>query len=149
MSLWKWLGLQGHEADEPDDGLDEIERALAGMDVQHARYVACFAYILTRAARADHEVTDAEMAEMQRLVAERGGIRPDEFLEEVDREVLRLGIAASRAGWIQSTYITPDTERWPPRPTRRSSARSRAMRRRPRGSTGSRCPSSSAASSTS
>jgi uncharacterized tellurite resistance protein B-like protein len=78
MSLWKWLGLKGHEADEPDDGLQEIEKALAGMDPEHARYIACFAYILTRAARADHEVTDAEMAEMQRLVAERGGISPDE-----------------------------------------------------------------------
>jgi uncharacterized tellurite resistance protein B-like protein len=78
MSLWRWLGVGDHEADEPDDGLEEVERALAGMDVRHARYVACFAYILTRAARADHEVTDGEMAEMQRLVAERGGILPDE-----------------------------------------------------------------------
>jgi peptidyl-dipeptidase A len=32
------------------------------------------------------------------------------FLAEVDRELLRLGVAANRAGWIQSTYITPDTE---------------------------------------
>jgi uncharacterized tellurite resistance protein B-like protein len=78
MSLWKWLGFKGHDADEPDDGLQEVERALEGMDVEHARYIACFAYILTRAARADHEVTDAEMAEMQRLVAERGGIGPDD-----------------------------------------------------------------------
>jgi uncharacterized tellurite resistance protein B-like protein len=78
MSLWRWLGLRGHEADEPDDGLQEVEKALEGMDVEHARYIACFAYILTRAARADHDVTDAEMAEMQRLVAERGGISPSE-----------------------------------------------------------------------
>ena len=33
------------------------------------------------------------------------------FLEEVDREILRLVNAANRAGWTQSTYITPDTER--------------------------------------
>jgi peptidyl-dipeptidase A len=33
------------------------------------------------------------------------------FLEEVNRELLRLGNAASRAGWVQATYITPDTER--------------------------------------
>jgi peptidyl-dipeptidase A len=32
------------------------------------------------------------------------------LLAEVDRELLRLGNAALRAGWIQSTYITPDTE---------------------------------------
>jgi peptidyl-dipeptidase A len=32
------------------------------------------------------------------------------FLAEVDRELLKLINAASRAGWTQSTYITPDTE---------------------------------------
>ena len=32
------------------------------------------------------------------------------FLAEVDRELLRLVNAANRAGWTQSTYITPDTE---------------------------------------
>jgi peptidyl-dipeptidase A len=32
------------------------------------------------------------------------------FLERVDRDLQRLGVAANRAGWIQSTYITPDTE---------------------------------------
>jgi peptidyl-dipeptidase A len=33
------------------------------------------------------------------------------FLEEANREALRLVNAASRAGWTQSTYITVDTER--------------------------------------
>ena len=32
------------------------------------------------------------------------------FLADVDRELLRLVNAANRAGWTQSTYITPDTE---------------------------------------
>ena len=32
------------------------------------------------------------------------------FLEEVDRELLKLINASNRAGWVQSTYITPDTE---------------------------------------
>jgi peptidyl-dipeptidase A len=35
---------------------------------------------------------------------------PRAFLAEVDRELLRLGTAANRAGWTQATYITPDTE---------------------------------------
>jgi uncharacterized tellurite resistance protein B-like protein len=78
MAFWKWLGLAGHGSDEPEDGLQEIERALERMEASHARYIACFAYILTRAARADHEISEAEMAEMQRLVTERGGITPDE-----------------------------------------------------------------------
>ncbi|HSL20608.1 MAG TPA: M2 family metallopeptidase [Vicinamibacterales bacterium] len=32
------------------------------------------------------------------------------FLDDVDRQMLRLINAASVAGWVQSTYITPDTE---------------------------------------
>ena len=32
------------------------------------------------------------------------------FLDRANRDLLRLSIAANRAGWIQSTYITPDTE---------------------------------------
>ncbi|HXW04988.1 MAG TPA: M2 family metallopeptidase [Vicinamibacterales bacterium] len=35
---------------------------------------------------------------------------PQAFLTEVNQELLDLAIAASRAGWVQSTYITPDTE---------------------------------------
>jgi peptidyl-dipeptidase A len=35
---------------------------------------------------------------------------PKVFLEHVNAEMLRLGNAASRAGWTQATYITPDTE---------------------------------------
>ena len=40
--------------------------------------------------------------------ATAAGVRA--FLEEVNRELLRLVNAANRAGWVQSTYITPDTE---------------------------------------
>src|SRR5215203_2095871 len=32
------------------------------------------------------------------------------FLADVNREMLGLANAASRASWVQSTYITPDTE---------------------------------------
>lgn len=74
MSIWKWLGLPGATDAVEDDGLAEIEKALSGMEPSRARYIACFAYILTRGARADHQVTDDEMRSMERLVSERGGI---------------------------------------------------------------------------
>src|SRR5205814_3708759 len=32
------------------------------------------------------------------------------LLDEANRDLLRLGNNANRAGWVQSTYITPDTE---------------------------------------
>jgi peptidyl-dipeptidase A len=34
----------------------------------------------------------------------------DTFLAEVNRRMLELSTAASQAGWVQATYITPDTE---------------------------------------
>jgi peptidyl-dipeptidase A len=43
----------------------------------------------------------------------RGVATADEartFLPQVNETMLRLGTASSRAGWIWSTYITPDTE---------------------------------------
>lgn len=102
MSLWKWLGLENRAGDEPDDGLQEIERALEGMDPAHARFIACFAYILTRGARADHEVTPQERDAMERLVAERAGIGAG------DAHVV-VGIAkahARRSGGTEDFIVT-------------------------------------------
>lgn len=76
MSLLRWLGLS--EADSaPVDSVAEIERTLTGMDPADARYLACFAYILHRVARADHVISDGEAALIERLVAEHGGLPPD------------------------------------------------------------------------
>ena len=73
MSILKWLGLGG--AEEPvDNQLHEIEVALEKHGPERARYLACFAYILTRAAKADHHVSDDEARLMERIVAERAGV---------------------------------------------------------------------------
>lgn len=73
MSLWQWLGLS--EAEEPAvSGVEEIERALDGMEPERARYLAHFAYILGRVARADHHVTPGESAVMERIIVERTGL---------------------------------------------------------------------------
>ena len=73
MSILKWLGLS--DAAEPaDNQLLEIERALEAQGPERARYLACFAYLLTRAAKADHHVSDDEAALMERIVAERAGV---------------------------------------------------------------------------
>lgn len=73
MSLRRWLGLS--DVDDPSiQGLDEIARALDDLEPARARYIACMAYILGRVARADHQVTAEESAEIQRLIAERTGL---------------------------------------------------------------------------
>ena len=59
----------------------------------------------------------------------------------MNRELLRLGIAASRAGWIQSTYITPDTEAMAAQANEALLAAATAVRRRRRrASTACSCP---------
>jgi uncharacterized tellurite resistance protein B-like protein len=73
MSILKWLGLG--DADEPEDNqLREIEQALEAQGPERARYLACFAYILTRAAKADHHVSEEEARLMEQIVADRAGV---------------------------------------------------------------------------
>lgn len=73
MSIRQWLGLS--DPAEPDDNqLHEIEKALEAHGPERARYLACFAYILTRAAKADHHVSDDEAALMEQIVADRAGV---------------------------------------------------------------------------
>jgi len=68
-----------HEA-----GIDETEtvrkiaRELDELEPERARYVACFAYILGRVANADLEITEEETREMEHIVAERGGLPPQQ-----------------------------------------------------------------------
>ena len=102
MSLWKWLGLEGTLAASDPDGVDRIEQALAGMDPARARYLACFAYILTRSARADHEVTDGEAREMERIIAGGGGILPEQAALVV--EIART--QAVRSGGTDDFLVT-------------------------------------------
>ena len=73
MSILKWLGLT--DTAEPDDNqLREIEQALEAQGPERARYLACFAYILTRAAKADHDVSEDEARLMEQIVADRAGV---------------------------------------------------------------------------
>jgi uncharacterized tellurite resistance protein B-like protein len=76
VSLLKWLGL-AEDGAAPVDSVAEIERTLTGMEPADARYLACFAYILHRVARADHVISGDEAALIERMVAEHGGLAPD------------------------------------------------------------------------
>ena len=73
MSILRWLGLETG-ADAAVDSVGEVEKALSGMPPAEARYLACYAYILSRVARADHDIGDAESRLIERIVADRGGL---------------------------------------------------------------------------
>ena len=74
MGLRRWLGLSEDPAEPLAGGLEQIEQALEHLEPERARFIACFAYILGRVARADHHVSAGESAEMARLVSEHTGL---------------------------------------------------------------------------
>ena len=82
MSVWKLLGFEKHkvlnEGPSPEtETVRKIVDALEGMDSQKARYVAAFAYLLSRVANADRNISQEETRAMERIVMERGGL-PEE-----------------------------------------------------------------------
>jgi len=92
MSIFSWLGVETHPQAGPSDSetLRRISRALDAMDPARARYIACFAFILSRVANADLDISEAETAEMERRVVAFGGL-PEE------QAVLTVQIAKSQS----------------------------------------------------
>ena len=84
MALRRYLAGAGVPGDSLDPGMTEqdtvtvrrIARELEALPIERARFLAAFAYILTRAAAADLEISEAESHAIERLVAEHGGL-PD------------------------------------------------------------------------
>ena len=107
MSLLKWFGLAESEDAPRVDSLVEIERVLTGLSASEARYVACFAYILHRIARADHDITEDESMLIERLVAARGGL-PAEQASVVARIARAEGL---RHGGTEDFIVTREFER--------------------------------------
>jgi uncharacterized tellurite resistance protein B-like protein len=84
MSLRRFLGGAGVPGDSVEarvDGNDtetvrRIARQLEAIPIDRARFLASFAYILTRAAAADLDISTVESEAIEKLVAEHGGL-PD------------------------------------------------------------------------
>jgi uncharacterized tellurite resistance protein B-like protein len=62
--------------DSDTDTVRRIVRELEALPPERARFLASFAYVLTRAAAADMEIATVEMAAIERFVAEHGGLPP-------------------------------------------------------------------------
>jgi uncharacterized tellurite resistance protein B-like protein len=52
----------------------KIAAALDRLDPTDARYIAAFAYILSRVARADLQISEEELRKMEELVKDKGGL---------------------------------------------------------------------------
>jgi uncharacterized tellurite resistance protein B-like protein len=102
MSLLRWLGLSESAADVVPSGLDEMVDTLDHLEPSRARFIACFAYILSRAARADHHVSADETREIERIVVEHTGLSADEA-----RLVVRIATAHGlRHGGTEDFLVT-------------------------------------------
>lgn len=95
MSLLKFLGIQDPE--EPAPGgetatVRAIAERLERLDVETAKYLAGFAYVLARVANADLEIATEEADEMRRVVSELAELGADEtdLVVEIAKSQARL-----------------------------------------------------------
>ena len=77
-SVLSWLGFTSDGAARNTDTIHRIASELDRLPPDRARYIAAVAYVLSRIARADHEVSAEETATMERLVAERNHLPADQ-----------------------------------------------------------------------
>jgi len=83
MSILKFLGFGTDDLSRPastaeTETVRKIVQKLDQLPQQQARYIAAFAYLLSRAARADLQVTETETAVMERIVMHEAGL-PEEL----------------------------------------------------------------------
>ena len=71
------LGLDRPSTDA-GDVIHRIAGELERLEPGQARYIAAFAFVLSRVASADHEITADEMTTMERLVRDKGALEPDQ-----------------------------------------------------------------------
>ncbi len=78
MSIREFLGLDKKKV--PTGDTETVRKIVEGLDrlePEKARYIAAFAYLLSRVARADLIISPEETRAMERIVMERGGL-PEE-----------------------------------------------------------------------
>ena len=79
-SLQAWLGVSDSAAAPEPAPLRELVNALDRLEPPRAQFLARFAYLLGRVARADEHITDEETKTMEHLLAEHGGLPPDQAM---------------------------------------------------------------------
>jgi len=79
MSILKFLGLSAESSVRASE-TETVRRIVQKLDQlpeEQARYVAAFAYLLSRAAAADLKVSAEETSAMERIMMDRGGLSED------------------------------------------------------------------------
>jgi uncharacterized tellurite resistance protein B-like protein len=78
LELFGWRGDRKAHTPAASPADTETVRKIAAeldrLDPEKARYIAAFAYILSRVARADLQISDEELRKMEHLVKDKGGL---------------------------------------------------------------------------
>ena len=77
-AILDFLGLKAEPEDTDSQTIRRIADELERLDPDRARYVAAFAFLLSRIARADQDVSASESDAMERLVREHGGLSAEQ-----------------------------------------------------------------------
>jgi uncharacterized tellurite resistance protein B-like protein len=77
FNLFKQNFVTGAKPSSETETVRKITQALDRLEPERAKYIAAFAYLLGRAARADLKISLLETQAMERIIAERGGL-PEE-----------------------------------------------------------------------
>ncbi len=79
-SIQGWLGIAEPPTAAEPAPLRALINALDRLEPTRAQYLARFAYLLGRVARADDHVSDEETKTMERVLAEHGGLPPEQAM---------------------------------------------------------------------
>ena len=79
-SIQGWLGITDASAAPEPAPLRDLVNALDRLEPARAQYLARFAYLLGRVARADEHITDEETKTMERLLTEHGGLPAEQAM---------------------------------------------------------------------
>ena len=77
-AIFDFLGFKAEPVDTDSQTIRRIADELDRLEPDRARYVAAFAFLLSRIARADQDVSAAETDAMEQLVREHGGLSPEQ-----------------------------------------------------------------------
>ena len=89
-----------------------IVARLEALPAEEARYLACFAYVMSRAANAENDISDEETAVMERFAVEFGGLDPAQAVLVVEMAKLQARLHGGTEDFVVTrefrTISTPE-----------------------------------------
>ena len=104
--LWTWFSRSATTSAD-SDAVKRIADELVGLDDDTARFLAAFAFLLTRVAAVDHEISSHEAQVIEQIVTETGGLAPERAAL-----VVRLAVAEQhKVGGTDGFLVTRELVR--------------------------------------